>query len=102
MADMLATGIVIVLSFFMLARWLPVVTLLRLLGKPFVVDLAVTITVFVLYGGTGAGLAAATFAAFVMSVLLTFSRRLFGYISNGRYYRGRISLDDKIKQELNS
>jgi hypothetical protein len=103
MGNMLATGIVIFVSFWLLWTKLPLVTRLKLLGQPFLLDLVCSVGVFIMYGGTGAGLAAATMAALVISVNINFARKAFGYYKklNGEwfYYAGRLNVSDKIVAE---
>ena len=97
---MLETGIVIFLAFWLLWIKLSVITRLKLLGHPFLLDLVVTFAVFVMYGGTGAGMAAASMAAVVMSVNISLARKAFGYYERraGEWYYviGKINQADKI------
>ena len=101
---MLETGIIIFLAFWLLWIKLNVVTRLKALGHPFLLDLTVTIAVFLLYGGTGPGMMAASMAAVVMSVNISLARTWFGYIhrKNGEwvYHVGRWNLTEKIHSAL--
>jgi hypothetical protein len=103
---MLESGIVVFLAFWLLWIKLPVITRLKLLNHPFLLDLAVTVSVFMLYGGTGAGVMAASVAAIVMSLNISVARRWFGYIhrKNGEltYHVGRWNMTDKIHAALAS
>lgn len=85
---MLETGIVIFLAFWLLWIKLNIMTRLKMLGRPFLLDLSITICVFVLYGGTGAGMAAASAAAVVMSLNISLARKVFGYYKKreGKWY----------------
>jgi hypothetical protein len=100
MADVLAVGITIFISFFMIGRWLALPTLLVLLGRPMLVDLSISILVFVMFGGTLTGGAAAMLAAFMLSILLTFARRWIGYFDpkTKKLVRGHINIDDRLEK----
>ena len=103
---MLETGIVVFLAFWLLWIKLPVITRLRALGHPFLLDLSVTILVFYLYGGSHDGTMAATVAAIVMSLNISIARKWFGYIhrKNGEltYHVGRWNMTEKISAALAS
>jgi hypothetical protein len=98
--EMLETGIVIFLAFWLLWIKLNIITRLKLLGHPFQLDLAVTTIVFIMYGGTGAGMLSASAAAVVMSVNISVARYLFGHYKrrSGKWYYivGKINQSDKI------
>lgn len=100
---MLTTGLTIFVSFWLLWIKLPLILRLKALGQPFLLDLACSMAVFILYGGTGAGLAAATMAALVISINISFARKWVGYYKkeNGEwfYYAGRLNLSEKIIAE---
>lgn len=100
---MLVTGLTIFVCFWLLWIKLPLVARLKALGQPFLLDLGCSVGVFILYGGTGAGLAAATMAALVISINITFARKWFGYYKkvDGEwfYYSGRLNLSEKIIAE---
>ena len=66
---MLESGIVIFLAFWLLWIKLPVTIRLRALGHPFLLDLSVSAGVWLMFGGTGEGLLAASFAAFTRSTI---------------------------------
>jgi len=97
---MFETSFGIFLAFWLLWIKLPITTRLRALGHPFAMDLGTTVLVFLLYGGTGAGAIAATFAAVIMSINISFARYWFGYIGkkNGvlGYFVGKINMHDKL------
>ena len=101
---MIESGIIVFLAFWLLWAKLNVVTRLRALGHPFLLDLSVTACVFLLYGGTGPGTMAASVAAVVMSINISFARNWFGYIyrKNGEltYRVGRWNMLKKIQHEL--
>jgi hypothetical protein len=97
---MIATSFGIFLAFWLLWAKLPITIRLKALGYPFLLDLGATIGVFLLYGGTGEGAIAATFAAVIMSINISFARRIFGYIGKkdgvSGYFVGRLNMHDKI------
>lgn len=101
---MLETGIVVFLAFWLLWIKLSVVTRLKALGRPFLLDLLVTVSVFILYGGTGPGMMAASMAAVIMSLNISLARKWFGYIyrKNGEwvYHVGRWNMTEKIHAQL--
>jgi hypothetical protein len=98
------SGLIVFLAFWLLWIKLPVVTRLKALGHPFLLDIFVTAAVFFLYGGTGAGMMAASLAAVIMSLNISFARRWFGYIhrKNGEltYHVGRWNMTEKIHAAL--
>ena len=99
---MLETGIVIFLAFWLLWIKLNIMIRLKLLGHPFLLDLSITALVFTLYGGTGAGMMAASAAAVVMSINISLARKFFGYYTkrDGKWFYviGKINQLDKIKE----
>lgn len=103
---MLESGIIVFLAFWLLWIKLGVITRLRALGHPFLLDLTVTIAVFLLYGGTGPGMMAASMAAVVMSLNISLARKWFGYIyrKDGEltYHVGRWNMLERIDAELAS
>lgn len=76
---MFEVGFSIVAAFVLLWIKLPLIVRLKALGHPFLLDLSVSVGVFIMFGGTGAGLAAATVAGLVLSVLISSTRKLYGY-----------------------
>jgi hypothetical protein len=101
---MLESGIIVFIAFWLLWIKLGVVTRLRALGHPFLLDILVTTLVFFMYGGTGAGMMAASVAAIVMSLNISVARRWFGYIyrKNGEltYHVGRWNMTEKVYASL--
>lgn len=97
---MITASFGIFLAFWLLWIKLPITLRLKALGHPFMLDLIASIGVFVMYGGTGEGLLAATFAAVVLSINISFARYMFGYIGkkNGvpGYFVGKINMHEKI------
>lgn len=103
MGAMLATGFTIFICFWLLWIKLPLVTRLKALNYPFLLDLMCSVGVFILYGGTGQGLASATMAAVVISLNITFARKWFGYYTKvdgeWHYVIGRLNMTEKIIAE---
>jgi predicted alpha/beta-hydrolase family hydrolase len=106
---MIETGLAIFLAFWLLWVKLNIMTRLKLLGRPFLLDLSVTAAVFLMYGGTGAGMASATMAAIVMSINISLARYFFGYYQRRdgewHYFVGKINQADKIinhKRKINA
>jgi len=101
---MLESGIIVFLAFWLLWAKLNVVTRLRALGHPFILDLTVSVGVFLMFGGTGPGMLAASLAAVIMSVNISFARKWFGYIyrKNGEltYHVGRWNMTEKLRAQL--
>lgn len=101
---MLESGIIVFLAFWLLWIKLGVVTRLRALGHPFLLDIFITTAVFFMYGGTGEGMMAASVAAVVMSLNISIARKWFGYIyrKDGEltYHVGRWNMTDKIHATL--
>jgi hypothetical protein len=101
---MLESGIIVFLPFWLLWIKLSVITRLKLLGHPFLLDVFVTVLVFTLYGGSNQGLMAASLAAVITSLNISLARKWFGYIyrKDGEltYHVGRWNLTEKIHGEL--
>lgn len=85
---MLEAGFITFFSFLFLAAKIPPKYLLRILGRPLIADLTVTIFLFILYRGTGSGLAAATFAALIFSLTISVARRCMGWVDGKTYQVG--------------
>jgi hypothetical protein len=102
---MLGVGFSIWASFWLLWIKLPLIIRLKALGHPFLLDLLLSSGVFILYGGTGTGIAAATLAAIVLSLNINFARKLFGYYEKddaGEYWYviGKMNMSDAIVAEM--
>jgi len=66
---------------------------LRLLHHDLLLDIAVTVFVLAVHGGSFEGVMAATIAGLFTSMATTLAKRLFGHIAGGRYYPGRFRLE---------
>ena len=87
------SGIIIFVGFILIALKLDRRTLLKLLGKPLLVDLTASIIAYVIHFGTFTGVMAAAVAALMMSATISICRRIFGFIERGEdgeltYYVG--------------
>ena len=69
-------------------RWM-----LRLLHHDLMLDIAVTVFVLAVHGGSFEGVMASTIAGLFTSMATTFARDMFGYISRGKYHPGRFRLE---------
>jgi biopolymer transport protein ExbB/TolQ len=84
---------------------LPLVTRLKMYGHPFLLDLSVSFGILIVFSGTGDGLMAATIAGLFMSVLITWTRKWYGYYEYDKetqeyfYVVGLFNLTDKIIAE---
>ncbi|MBN9409165.1 MAG: hypothetical protein J0H69_08455 [Burkholderiales bacterium] len=90
---MIATGIAIFLSLLLIALKLPTRMLLRGLNYHLAIDVGVTLLVLVVHFGTFSGVMAATFAGLLTSLTTSLTRRLLGYIRNGKYVPGYFTLN---------
>ena len=103
MSAMIGTGFTIFICFWLLWIKLPLITRLKALNYPFVLDLLCSVGVFMLYGGTGTGVASATMAAVVISLNITFARKWFGYFTKidgeWHYVVGRLNMSERIIAE---
>ena len=102
---MFEVGFSIVAAFVLLWIKLPLILRLKALGHPFLLDLSVSVGVFIMFGGTGAGLAAATVAGLTLSVLISSARKAVGYYEYDHkerewyYVVGKINQVDNIIAE---
>jgi hypothetical protein len=100
---MFEVGFAIVAAFVLLWIKLPLTVRLKALGRPFLLDLTVSVGVFIMFGGTGAGLAAATVAGLTLSVLISSARKMYGYYEFDKgewwYVRGKIDQVANIADE---
>lgn len=102
---MVAGGITIFLAFWLLWIKLETETRLKALAHHFVLDLAVSVTVWFMFGGTGEGMLAATAAAVVMSINITIARTLFGFLEQRDderwvYHKGWFDQSSKFSKEM--
>ena len=84
------SGVIIFLGFVFLAIKLPTRTVLRLLGKPFTLDLSASILAFLMHMGTFSGVMSAAVAGLMISGLSSGARYAVGWIDDNKYYPGRI------------
>lgn len=84
------SGVIIFLGMLLLALKLKPRTSLTLLGHPLALDLGVSTLAFIMHYGTFSGVMAAAVAGLMCSGFTSFARYAFGYIKDGKYYRGKI------------
>ena len=84
------SGVIIFLGMLLLGIKLPRKVSLKLLGRPFALDLGVSVLAYVLHFGTFSGIMAAAVAGLMCSGFTSCARYAFGYIKGKRYYKGRI------------
>ena len=85
---MLSTGFLVFLGVALLIAKLPRRWMLRVLRYDLILDMIVTAVVLAVHWGTFSGVMAATVAGLLTSFATSFAKRLFGYISKGRYVPG--------------
>lgn len=93
-------GFMIFCAFWVIFLRLQVMTRLRLLAYPFLMDTILTVAIVVMYGGTGLGLLAGTMAGLLISASITVYRKRYGYIRNGVYHIGRVNLTPEIENQI--
>ena len=69
---------------------------LRILSNPLIVDAIVFIGLCILHWGTFSGVMAATIGAFIVSMMLSLGRWLFGYMDGKRYMHGYINIEELL------
>ena len=67
---------------------LPRRLMLKALGRPLAIDLAVSLITLVIHWGTFSGIMAASVAGVLTSLATSGAKRLFGFIHNGVYFPG--------------
>lgn len=87
------SGAIIFVGLLLLAIKLPRRVTMRALGRPFALDISVSIIAFLMHYGTFSGVMAAAVAGLMCSGFTAVARYLFGYIKSGVYYPGKFKLD---------
>ena len=90
---MLATGFTIFLGVGLILAKLPRRTMLRVLNHDLMLDIGVTLLVFLIHWGTFSGVMAATVAGLLTSLATSGLKKMIGYADSENYYPGRIRLD---------
>ena len=91
------SGVIIFLGMLFLGLRLKVKTSLTLLGHPLALDFSVSALAFIMHYGTFSGVMAAAVAGLMCSGFTTLARYAVGYISNGKYFPGKIWSIDVAK-----
>ena len=89
---MFATGTAVFLALVLILAKLPRRLMLRLLRYDVMLDIGVTILVMFVHWGSFDGVMAATVAGLLTSFATTAAKRLVGYIRDGEYVPGVITL----------
>lgn len=87
------SGVIIFIGLLLLAIKLPRRVTMRALGRPFLLDISVSIIAFIMHYGTFSGVMAAAVAGLMCSGFTAIARYLFGYIKSGVYYPGKYKID---------
>ena len=95
--NVLGFGILIFIAFWVIFLRLQVVTRLKIIAHPFLMDVTVTIAVILMYGGTGLGLLAGTMAGVLVSISISTYRARYGFIRKDIYHIGRVNLTPEIE-----
>lgn len=88
-------GFIVFVGLLFLGLKLPRKTSLKLLGRPLLLDLGVTVLAFVMHMGTFSGVMVAAVAGVMCSVFTSCCIKLFGYIKGNTYYPGILTLEIK-------
>ena len=92
---MLITGLTVFLGIALILAKLPRRLMLKALGRPLAIDLAVTLITLMVHWGTFSGVLAASVAGVLTSLATSGARRLFGFIHNGVYFPGILHVSIK-------
>lgn len=84
------SGVIIFLGMLLLGIKLPKKVSLKLLGRPFALDLGVSVLAYIMHYGTFSGVMAAAVAGLMCSGFTSAARYAFGYIKDKQYHKGRI------------
>lgn len=91
------SGVIVALGLIMLFIKLSWRRRLLLLGHPLAMDIIVFILLNWLHGGTFSGVMVAAVGSFICSGMINFGRKMFGYISDGKYIAGVYNMAARIK-----
>lgn len=89
---MITSGLIILMGFVLILIKLPRKVMLRLLGRPLLVDITISVVAYALHWGTFSGVMAAAFAGMGCSIITTAGRWAFGYIKKGKFYPGKFTM----------
>lgn len=89
----LEMGFIVFIGLLFLFMKLPKRLALQLLGRPLLLDVAVSVLVYILHAGTFSGMMAAAVAGMMASIFTTIGRRVWGYIDNTGYHPGFLTVD---------
>lgn len=84
------SGAIIFVGLLLLALKLPSRVTLRALGRPFALDISVSVLAFVMHFGTFSGVMAAAVAGLMTSGFTSLARYAVGYVKAGQYTPGKL------------
>ena len=84
------SGVIVFVGLLLLALKLPPRLSLRALGRPFALDLSVSLLAFIMHYGTFSGVMAAAVADLLTSGFSSVARYAFGYVCGGVYTPGKL------------
>lgn len=91
------SGLIMFFGLLFIAIKLPKRVLLRMLGKPLILDLSVSVAVYLIHWGTFSGVMAAAFAGMMASIFSSLARWIWGYVEkvdgHWEYFPGKIRID---------
>lgn len=90
-------GIVVALGLIVMIARLPWRYKLWITSHPLAVDVSVFALLNLLHWGSYTGLMVAASSALFCSLVLSFSRRVIGFVDKGRYIRGFMDVSTRIK-----
>lgn len=95
------SGVIIFLGMLLLGFKLPIETSLRLLGRPLMLDVSVSVLAFLMHYGTFSGVMAAAVAGLMCSGFTTLARKSIGYIEpkTGLYKAGLWSVAHRLPKK---
>ena len=82
------SGVIIFLGMVLLGFKLPTSVSLRMLGRPFLLDISASAIAYMLHMGTFSGVMAAAVAGLMCSGFVHIARKTFGYVKRGVYIPG--------------
>lgn len=95
---MFEAGIVVGIALLVTLAKMPWRWKLRVLSHPLMVDVFVFIGLLMIHWGTFSGVMVATIGAFVVSIILSVGRWLFGYLEKGKYVPGVFYVGNKLSK----